>query len=248
MDVSTMNEITDGIVISQLSVTGVRPDASPEGVDRTIHAVAPTALEYCGLDKAFSFYNHRLFDGSLPDCLITLSTRCRSARGYFCAQVFTARSGEGSIDEIALNPRTFRSRSDTDILSTLVHEMAHLWQQHFGRPGRRGYHNRQWADRMLRLGLVPSVTGEVGGRQTGERVTHYIQPSGPFDLLTQKLIAEGFAVHWESIETNRARQVGPVSKVKYACSACGQNAWAKPQSDLICGKCHLPLEGCDPVR
>ena len=53
---------------------------------------------------------------------------------------------------------------------TLVHEMVHLEQQHFGEPSRNGYHNRQWAEWMQRIGLHPSDTGAVGGKRTGQRV------------------------------------------------------------------------------
>lgn len=38
------------------------------------------------------------------------------------------------------------------MLSTLVQEMVHLWQHHFGKPGRRRYLNKQWADKMDSLG------------------------------------------------------------------------------------------------
>jgi predicted SprT family Zn-dependent metalloprotease len=56
------------------------------------------------------------------------------------------------VDEIALNPRTFIDRTDREIVSTLVREMVHLWQFHFGKPGRRGYHNKQWATKMEEIG------------------------------------------------------------------------------------------------
>jgi hypothetical protein len=45
------------------------------------------------------------------------------------------------------------------ILSTLVHEMVHVWQETYGNPSRRGYHNRQWAEKMREVGLQPSSTG-----------------------------------------------------------------------------------------
>jgi hypothetical protein len=51
------------------------------------------------------------------------------------------------------------------VLSTLVHEQAHLWQHHFGKPGRGRYHNREWAAKMVEIGLIPSATGEPGGKQ-----------------------------------------------------------------------------------
>ena len=66
------------------------------------------------------------------------------------------------------------NRDDIEWHSTLVHEMCHLWQEDFGKPSRGGYHNRQWADKMIQVGLMPTDTGEPGGQLTGQRVTHYI--------------------------------------------------------------------------
>jgi predicted SprT family Zn-dependent metalloprotease len=76
-----------------------------------------------------------MFESALPNCLITFQ-RKRGARGYFCFSRFGERSGDKVIDEISLNPATFKERTDREIISTLVHEMAHQWQFHFGKPGR----------------------------------------------------------------------------------------------------------------
>src|SRR5260370_31372709 len=96
----------------------------------------PTDVTYIGLDEAFAHFNNELFDGELPAILITLQRR-KDVRGYFSAAKFAPRGSVGNpIDEIALNPATFHGRSDPEILSTLVHEMVHLWQRHCGQPGR----------------------------------------------------------------------------------------------------------------
>jgi predicted SprT family Zn-dependent metalloprotease len=52
-----------------------------------------------------------------------------------------------------MNPDTFTGRIDEDILSTLAHEMAHVWRQRDGTPPRRAYHDRQWAAKMREIGL-----------------------------------------------------------------------------------------------
>ena len=79
-----------------------------------------------------------------------------------CRQVPT--SGEDRrTAEIALNPDTFEDRTDMEILNTLAHEMCHLWQHYFGKPSRGGYHNREWATMMEKIGLMPSSTSEPGG-------------------------------------------------------------------------------------
>jgi hypothetical protein len=52
--------------------------------------------------------------------------------GYFAGDRFGTLDGEEITDEIALNPSHFRERTTEQSLSTLVHEMVHLWQHHRG--------------------------------------------------------------------------------------------------------------------
>lgn len=101
----------------------------------------PTPEAYAELQQAFEHFNQALFDGALPDCLITLQ-RERRTHGYFSSARFVHHSGRRT-DEIAMNPGYFAIRSIRETLSTLVHEMVHAWQFHHGKPGRRGYHNRK---------------------------------------------------------------------------------------------------------
>jgi hypothetical protein len=92
---------------------------------------------YASLDAAYKHFNRHLFGGLLPSCIITLR-RHKGAFGYFVAErMAELDDGEDqAVDEIALNPAAFEGRSPKDILSTLVHEMAHLWPHHYGTPGR----------------------------------------------------------------------------------------------------------------
>ena len=117
-----------------------------------------TAVTYNGLNEAYAFFNACLFKGDLPNCLITLQRKSK-AYGYFAGDRFGSRDGDVVTDEIALNPSHFRVRSTEEVLSTLVHEMAHLWQHRFGKPSRSNYHNKEWGDKMREIGLVPSSTG-----------------------------------------------------------------------------------------
>lgn len=130
-------------------------------------------------------------------------------------------------------------RTDEEILSTLVHEQAHLWQCHFGTPSRAGYHNREWANKMEALGLMPSDTGAAGGKRTGQRMTHYIILGGRFDTATRELLDSGFKLNWES--NKRAALANGISKLKFTCPACKQNAWAKPGARLLCGRCAVAM-------
>lgn len=154
-----------------------------------------------------------------------------------------AKSTLVAADEIALNPEHFGTRSIEDVLSTLVHEMVHLWQHHFGKPGRRRYHNKQWAEKMEAVGLGPSDTGKPGGNRTGESMTHFIIKDGAYAQVAAKLLTGGFEFSWvdRAGGTGRRKTKKKVFRVKYSCPKCGVNAWAKPEVKLVCGVCNNRL-------
>ncbi|KND60576.1 zinc metalloproteinase Mpr protein [Candidatus Burkholderia verschuerenii] len=154
----------------------------------------PTPEAYAELQQAFEHFNSALFGGQLADCLITLQ-RERRTYGYFSSARFVHHSGQRT-DEIAMNPSYFAIRSIRETLSTLAHEMVHAWQFHHGKPGRRGYHNKEWAARMEEIGLMPSDTGEPGGHKVGERMTHYIVAGGAFDVACAELLTREFKLSW----------------------------------------------------
>jgi hypothetical protein len=87
----------------------------------------PTALTYTSLTTAYDHFNRELFAGTLPPCLITVQ-RKQGSFGYFSGERFQNTANQEEItDEIALNPAHFATRSPEQVLSTLVHEMVHLW-------------------------------------------------------------------------------------------------------------------------
>jgi hypothetical protein len=164
--------------------------------------------------------------------------------GYFAGRRFKSTDGAHVTDEIALNPAHFAKRGAKNVLSTLAHELAHQWQQHFGKPSRAAYHNKEWAAKMREIGLIPSDTGRRGGKQTGQRMTHYIERRGLFDRAADELIAKGFVLAFvERIPRNSDLVVlkKRLSKTTYSCPACALNVWAKPDVHLVCGACNVSL-------
>ncbi len=81
-------------------------------------------------------------------------------------------------------------------MQTLVHEMCHLWQFHFGKPGRARYHNQEWADKMESIGLMPSSTGQPGGAKTGDCMADYAMANGRFVGACEALITQSFQLSW----------------------------------------------------
>jgi predicted SprT family Zn-dependent metalloprotease len=208
----------------------------------------PPARTYASLDNAYDFFNRELFNDALPRCLITMQ-RGLGYYGYFSGDRFVNLNDSSDItDEIALNPNHFQKQTVGGVLSTLVHEMAHLWQHHFGKPGRGRYHNKQWASKMVEIGLIPSATGEPGGKQTGDRVSHFVQEGGRFEQACASYLAGDSTVLFQDSrggerERERERLRKAASKTRYACG-CPQIAWAKAGARLICGKCNGRMEIC----
>lgn len=156
----------------------------------------PTREAYEELERAYSFFNDQLFDGRLPDCLITLQ-RSHDSKGYFSANQFVNRTDAVNAHEIALNPKWFAVRSLPETLATLVEGMVSL-DQHLNsdNPPRRRYRNKEWAAMAEDIGLMASDTGEPGGKRTGDSVSTYIIDGGKFDLACSELLDQAFVLSW----------------------------------------------------
>ena len=198
----------------------------------------PTEDIYPVLQKAYDHFNKKVFGNKLPNCLITLSAELKSARGYYRHHPFEHSDDKKQVtDEISLNPFTFTGRTDREIYSTLVHEMVHLWQHHFGVKNTKTHHDSEWADKMEEIGLMPTSTGVEGGKRTGRKVTHYIIEGGTFDIAEQSL---GVAIPWRGVP-RAAKKKKPPRRTKYTCPECGLNVYGKPGIALSCVECSNEL-------
>jgi predicted SprT family Zn-dependent metalloprotease len=206
---------------------------------RSYEQDAITPVEYGGLQEAYDHFNRELFEGALPDVFITYQRKAHSA-GYFSAERFSGRTGKFAKHELALNPDGFISQSDKQICQTLVHEMCHVNQHAFGAPSACGYHNAQWAQMMKAVGLQPSNTGMVGGKETGQHMADYVIPGGPFSVAFDKLAKSGWRLNLQSAPRPGPRG-GVNSKTKFTCSNCGQNAWGKPDLAISCIPCRQEM-------
>lgn len=231
---------------------------------KTSNSASPTQEAYAELQMAYDHFNHALFAGELPPCLITLQ-RERRTLGYFSEQRFVSHDRVVT-DEIAMNPSYFAVCGIEDSLSTLVHEMAHLWQHHYGKPGRARYHNREWAEKMVSLGLTPSDTGQPGGKMTGDSMSHLIDAGGPFQKSCAKLLDRQFRLSWldrfppaDTLHEGAtdladmmdmpdpSKPKNKSKRVKYQCPNCSSQAWGKPGLMLLCGVPECNARSMNPV-
>lgn len=198
----------------------------------------PTKATYDALSAAFDHFNKELFGNELPPVLLTLN-RKRGALGYFWAEQARSRDGEVA-HEIALNPEGM-DRDVRTVLSTLVHEMAHHWQQVFGKPGKGAFHNMEWAEKMLELGLKP-ISIDKPGKMTGRRVTHEVVEGGAYDLSYEKFAKKGHDLSWFVTRPSKLARERDLSKVRTTCPCCGNTAWCKAGMRIVCGDCDEMME------
>ena len=205
---------------------------------------SPTIEQYYTYQEAYDFFNKNLFGGSLPRCILTFS-RKRNASGFFINDQWSNSQGQ-HIHEISLSPDSLEQPMD-ETMSTLVHEMTHLWQYEFGNPGSGNYHNRQWANKMKQLGLMPSSTGRPGGKEIGSPMSHYILEDGKF-ARAFKIMPMEYLIPWNA---HMPLQIKPLkrkehqtnrNKNKYFCPNCSLNVWGKPNLDIRCEQCQLKLK------
>lgn len=99
---------------------------------------------------------------------------------------------------------------------------------------------------MREVGLIPSSTGQPGGKDVGQRVSHYIEEGGRFDRACAAYLATAPAILYHDRagdgDTAVTRKKKAASKTKYTCPGCEFNAWAKPDANLWCGDCQEPME------
>ncbi|MEM9363662.1 MAG: SprT family zinc-dependent metalloprotease [Bacteroidota bacterium] len=148
----------------------------------------PTEEFYPWLQLIYDHFNETLFEGELPDCMITVM-RKKGTLGIF-SPVRWKKNNETSTDEIGINPSYFDQYPFIEILQTMAHEMCHQWQYHFGKPSRYTYHNKEWAKKMESIGLMPSHNGKPGGEKTGQKMSDYPVANGLFVIASNQLISE----------------------------------------------------------
>jgi predicted SprT family Zn-dependent metalloprotease len=202
-----------------------------------------TTKNYKTLDDAYTFFNEKLFDNKLPECLITFQRRKVNKLGYFHSKQYHARDDNNNVvSELSLNPDSFYDRTDQEILSTLVHEMCHAWEIDVEKKNTGTYHDKHWGNKMELVGLIPSNTGKSDGKKTGIQMTHYINPEGKFIKVSTEFL-ENNKLEWNGNKpVERIKKERNKTKFKFHCGECNQVAWGKEDANLMCGNCSVEME------
>ncbi len=210
---------------------------TPQSLELNRTTQAPTGEQWAAYSALFAYFNAELFGDELPPCILNFNGQLRRAYGFFAKDRW--QSGERTTHEISLNPKTLKTRTPIEIAATVVHEMAHLWQATLGNSKCRAYHDREWANKMVEVGLMPSNTGKPGGKRTGSQMTHYSIEGGVFDVAFAKMPSE-FLLPWLA-----GRALDPSKppkprndKTKFTCPGCQANAWGIATLKIVCMGCY----------
>lgn len=131
------------------------------------------------------------------------------------------RNGFALRDEITINSR-HADQPLFDLLTTLLHELLHQWQDVHGRPSKHNYHNAEFRKKASSLGLVVNARGET-----------YVTP-GPFELLLQRYGVEVVASDASSFIASSITAPGSKLK-KWSCSCT--NVRCAVELAAVCAHC-----------
>lgn len=211
----------------------------------------PTNAQFAAYRAMWTYFNAVLFGGSLGHVILNFSRLARSL-GFFAPERWRD-AGDQVTHEISLNPAHLKRDNAKDAASVLVHEMAHLWRHGQPNPPRNGYHDRQWADKMQSLGLMPSSTAAPGGARVGYRMSHYIIPGEAFERAFEQMPAEchlpwtcgiddeGRGGDKKSKKEKKEKEAARKVKCKYSCPGCELNVWGRAGLRLRCEDCDKEL-------
>lgn len=221
----------------------------------------PTKQQFEAFENAYQYFNVVLFGKALPPVILNLSRKSK-AMGFVAPFRWKAADTDGQdrksrLHELSINPEIL-CMDLIEVYSTLVHEQCHIWQHTHGNPSRPGYHNKEFAEKMIEVGLMPSTTGAPGGKTVGQNMSDYPIEGGRFlaalDNLPQEFKLPFISIEGEKKYSQLTDGTGegasaegeeeppkPKNKVKYSCAGCSTNIWAKPNINVICADCQEPF-------
>jgi predicted SprT family Zn-dependent metalloprotease len=192
----------------------------------------PTQNQFGAYQSMYDYFNGKLFNGKLAQVLLNFSRKSK-AYGFFAPKRWD--QGENIVHEISLNPSLLKRPID-EVCSTLVHEMCHLEVQDDGKASRNGYHSKYWANKMEEVGLMASTTGAIGGKKTGQHVSHYIIPGGKFDVAFKEIPQE-YLLPWSCSDLELVKKQVQ-KRSKYVCETDNVKVYGKQELFVRCGLCN----------
>ena len=223
------------------------------------------------IDKLFVDDNSKQ---TLGPCMLTFSRPSGRANrlGFYRNESWgnSADLAEDRVPEIAINPEFLASHGFIEFIQTLTHEKCHQWQYKHGKPGRKGYHNIQFSQKMIAMGLQP-IAHDKTVKHTCNKCGHQwpaneggrdgcLKPRcGSTDIkyavcgqsVGDKIIKGGVLdkfikalpkkIQLPFLGLRPMKRLKKPSYVKFECFGCGDGFRAKPSLRARCESCDRPF-------
>jgi hypothetical protein len=197
-----------------------------QATDTQAPEVSPNRELWLSYEDAFNYFNEALFEGKLPECILTFNAKGRSW-GYLKRKSWLCGAGT-DLHEICLNPYLL-TRDDDMIFQLLVRCMVGLWQHAYGEPSRvERYCSTEFTAKMAEIGLPCE-------EPCGLNVKHKVDENGRYARIRPRAVNQFFSLK-NQVQMETARK----TRIKYECPACGFSAMASAGGKLFCH-----TEGCN---
>ena len=108
--------------------------------------------------RFYTLINDEFFDGRVPTPVILFKDENIRNLGHYVV----GRNEIGVMENINLNLRHL-DRPIQDVVVTLAHELSHSWQRNYGKAGSSRYHNEEFRQKTLAMGIPSDPWGHTLG-------------------------------------------------------------------------------------
>ena len=190
------------------------------------------------LESLFSKFNEQFYEGKIQKPVIAVSPDTTKGAYGWCTSWKAWTTANDSEDdgyyEINMCAEHL-NRSFSEICSTLLHEMVHLWnlQNNVQDTSRNGsYHNKKFKEAAEQHGLIIEKDEKYGWTRTSlnkeaEAYINSLNDDG-FSLYRKKMI--------------NVRSSSKQSTRKYVCPICGSIIRATKEVHVMCCDCNVEFE------
>lgn len=164
---------------------------------------------YDVLELIFHRFNKDLFESALGsrldlnDIVFTLERKNKQIGLLSYKQFKKVEDGEASFKhEISLNPEYFAIVPKIDVLRVFCQELTRLYRYVHGekKKMKTDHYDEHFGEYMMTIGLYPSNTGLIGGKEVGKKMSSYILPDGKFLKVCNELVEEGILLNWFDVD------------------------------------------------
>jgi predicted SprT family Zn-dependent metalloprotease len=222
-----------------------------------------TSQLYAKFEKCVTQIEQRFFTGkgkhAFPKIVMAINNRVSSCVVAFVqADALYDKSTAEKIQYMGINPY-YLDRSVKDVLSTICHELCHIYENAFIHIARNGYHDKQWEKLMLDCGLQPKYLNKsktavshtiIEGGEFEKFVRDFVEENGEdffslcsysriLDLKVRKELGLSEGEGDEPKPDNAGKTIKKYNrnKVKYTCPSCDAKVWGKTGLNIECSDC-----------